>query len=90
MGRLEGLLDTLASAYGAGATVSPSTTSSRSWARPGRWPRGTSPTPSTPARPAKALDVLHRMLAAGDSHPLVVLPCSTATTARCCGWTAPG
>jgi DNA polymerase III subunit delta len=72
MGRLEGLLDTLASAYGAGAKVSSDDL------EPFLGAAGSlAPWDLTDAidagDPAKALDVLHRMLASGDSHPLVVL-----------------
>jgi DNA polymerase-3 subunit delta len=72
MGRLEGLLDTLASAYGTGATVTvddlePFLGSAGALA----------PWDLTDAiddgNPAKALAVLHRMLAAGESHPLRVM-----------------
>ena len=72
MGRLEGLLDTLASAYGTGATVSSDDL------EPFLGTAGTlAPWDLTDAidsgDAARALDVLHRMLAAGDSHPLVVM-----------------
>jgi DNA polymerase-3 subunit delta len=72
MGRLEGLLDTLASAYGAGATVSSDDL------EPFLGAAGTlAPWDLTDAidsgDSARALDVLHRMLAAGDSHPLVAM-----------------
>jgi DNA polymerase-3 subunit delta len=72
MGRLEGLLDTLASAYGAGAKVSPDDL------EPFLGAAGSlAPWDLTDAidagDPAKALDVLRRMLASGDSHPLVVM-----------------
>ena len=72
MGRLEGLLDTLASAYGAGAKVSADDL------EPFLGAAGSlAPWDLTDAidagDPAKALDVLHRMLASPDSHPLVVL-----------------
>jgi DNA polymerase-3 subunit delta len=72
MGRLEGLLDTLASAYGTGATVSSDDL------EPFLGAAGTlAPWDLTDAvdsgDSARALDVLHRMLAAGDSHPLVVM-----------------
>ena len=53
--------------------ASVSTSWSRSWARRARSPRGTSPTPSTGATLAAALTTLHRMMAAGGRHPLVVL-----------------
>jgi DNA polymerase-3 subunit delta len=72
MGRLAGLLDTLAAAYGRGATV---TTSDL---EPFLGEAGAlAPWDLTDAvdsgRTAPALGVLHRMLAAGESHPLVVL-----------------
>jgi DNA polymerase III subunit delta len=72
MGRLEGLLDTLASAYGAGARVSPDDL------EPFLGAAGSlAPWDLTDAidagDPAKALDVLRRTLASGDSHPLVVM-----------------
>ena len=72
MGRLAGLLDTLAAAYGRGATV----------AAPDLEPflgeaGALAPWDLTDAvdagRTAPALEVLHRMLTAGESHPLVVL-----------------
>jgi DNA polymerase-3 subunit delta len=72
MGRLEGLLGTLASAYGPGATVSlddldPFLGAAGSLA----------PWDLTDAidagETAKSLAVLHRMLGAGESHPLVVM-----------------
>ena len=72
MGRLAGLLDTLSSAYGRGATV---TAADREpflgeagalapWDLTDAIDAGTT---------AVALEVLHRMLAAGESHPLVIL-----------------
>ncbi len=71
MGRLEGLLDTLAAAYGPGATVQ-STSSSRSWATPVRL----APWDLTDAIDAgdipRALDALRRLLGR-DSHPLRVM-----------------
>jgi DNA polymerase-3 subunit delta len=72
MGRLEGLLDTLASAYGPGATV---TTADL---EPFLGEAGSlAPWDLTDAidagETATALSVLHRMLVAGDSHPLVVM-----------------
>ena len=72
MGRLEGLLDTLASAYGAGATVAVDDL------EPFLGEAGSlAPWDLTDAidagDTAKALHVLHRMLGAGDSHPLVVM-----------------
>jgi DNA polymerase III subunit delta len=72
MGRLEGLLDTLASAYGPGATVSSDDL------EPFLGAAGTlAPWDLTDAidsgDSARALDVLHRLLAAGDSHPLVAM-----------------
>lgn len=72
MGRLEGLLDTLAAAYGPGASVTvddlePFLGSAGSLA----------PWDLTDAidagKPARALGVLRRMLASPDSHPLRVL-----------------
>jgi DNA polymerase-3 subunit delta len=71
MGRLEGLLDTLASAYGDGATVSSDDL------EPFLGSAGTlAPWDLTDAidsgDSARALDVLHRLLA-GDSHPLVAM-----------------
>ena len=72
MGRLEGLLDTLASAYGAGATVSVDDL------EPFLGTAGAlAPWDLTDAvddgNVARALSVLHRMLAAGESHPLRVM-----------------
>jgi DNA polymerase-3 subunit delta len=72
MGRLEGLLDTLASAYGAGVTVSAEDL------QPFLGEAGSlAPWDLTDAIDAgetgKALGVLHRMLVAGDTHPLVVM-----------------
>ncbi len=72
MGRLAGLLDTLAAAYGAGATVTVDDL------EPFLGEAGAlAPWDLTDAidsgRTAPALDVLHRMLAAGESHPLVVI-----------------
>jgi DNA polymerase-3 subunit delta len=72
MGRLEGLLDTLAAAYGSGSTVTPGEL------EPFLGEAGSSaPWDLTDAidagEPARALGVLHRILAAGDSHPLVVM-----------------
>lgn len=72
MGRLEGLLDTLASAYGRGAAVSAEDLG------PFLGEAGTlAPWDLTDAvdagETAKALTVLHRMLVAGDTHPLVVM-----------------
>lgn len=72
MGRLAGLLATLASAYGPGATVSVDDL------EPFLGEAGSlAPWDLTDAvdagDTAKALSVLHRMLAAGDSHPLVVM-----------------
>jgi DNA polymerase III subunit delta len=72
MGRLEGLLDTLASAYGPGATVSAddlepflgTAGALAPWDLTDAIDAGTS---------AKALSVLHRMLDAPDSHPLRVM-----------------
>ena len=72
MGRLVGLLDTLASAYGRGATVTAADL------EPFLGEAGAlAPWDLTDAidagRTAPALEVLHRMLSAGESHPLVVL-----------------
>ena len=72
MGRLVGLLDTLASAYGPGATVSADDLD------PFLGTAGAlAPWDLTDAidagRSAKALSVLHRMLDAPDSHPLRVM-----------------
>ncbi len=72
MGRLAGLLDTLAAAYGPGATVTLSDL------EPFLGEAGAlAPWDLTDAidagRTAPALEVLHRMLSAGESHPLVVL-----------------
>jgi DNA polymerase-3 subunit delta len=72
MGRLEGLLDTLASAYGPGATVSAEDL------EPFLGTAGAlAPWDLTDAidagKSAKALGVLHRMLAGADSHPLRVM-----------------
>ena len=72
MGRLAGLLDTLAAAYGLGATVTVGDL------EPFLGEAGAlAPWDLTDAidagRTAPALEVLHRMLSAGESHPLVVL-----------------
>jgi DNA polymerase-3 subunit delta len=72
VGRLEGLLDTLASAYGTGATVTVGEL------EPFLGEAGSlAPWDLTDAidagQTAQALSVLHRMLGAGDSHPLVVM-----------------
>ncbi|MGO8869945.1 MAG: DNA polymerase III subunit delta [Acidimicrobiales bacterium] len=72
MGRLEGLLDTLASAYGTGASVSVDDL------EPFLGTAGSlAPWDLTDAidegKTARALGVLHRMLAAGESHPLVII-----------------
>jgi DNA polymerase III subunit delta len=72
VGRLQGLLETLASAYGSGATVTVAEL------EPFLGEAGSSaPWDLTDAIDAgatsKALSVLHRMLGAGDSHPLVVM-----------------
>jgi DNA polymerase III subunit delta len=72
MGRLAGLLDTLASAYGPGASVAPDDLepflgeagSLATWELTDAIDAG---------KTAKALSVLHRMLEAGGSHPLVVM-----------------
>jgi DNA polymerase-3 subunit delta len=72
MGRLAGLLDTLAAAYGMGATVTLDDL------EPFLGEAGSlAPWDLTDAidagDAAKALGVLHRMLTAGESHPLVVM-----------------
>ena len=72
MGRLAGLLDTLAAAYGRGSTVTASDL------EPFLGEAGAlAPWDLTDAidagRTAPALGVLHRMLSAGESHPLVIL-----------------
>ena len=72
MGRLVGLLDTLAAAYGQGATVSAADL------EPFLGEAGAlAPWDLTDAidagKTAPALSVLHRMLTAGESHPLVIL-----------------
>jgi DNA polymerase III subunit delta len=72
MGRLAGLLDTLAAAYGIGATVTLDDL------EPFLGEAGSlAPWDLTDAidagDAAKALGVLHRMLTAGESHPLVVM-----------------
>ncbi len=72
MGRLAGLLDTLAAAYGRGALVSATDL------EPFLGGAGAlAPWDLTDAidagRTAPALGVLHRMLSAGESHPLVIL-----------------
>ncbi len=72
VGRLEGLLDTLASAYGPRATVTAADL------EPFLGEAGAlAPWDLTDAidagDTARALTVLHRMLGAGDSHPLVVM-----------------
>ncbi len=72
MGRLAGLLATLAAAYGQGATVSAADL------EPFLGEAGAlAPWDLTDAidagRTAPALGVLHRMLSAGESHPLVIL-----------------
>ena len=72
MGRLAGLLDTLAAAYGRGATVTAADL------EPFLGEAGAlAPWDLTDAidagRTAPALEVLHRMLSAGESHPLVIL-----------------
>jgi DNA polymerase-3 subunit delta len=72
MGRLEGLLDTLAAAYGRGATVSADDL------EPFLGTAGNlAPWDLTDAidagKPARALSVLHRMLDAPDSHPLRIM-----------------
>ena len=72
MGRLAGLLDTLAAAYGRGATVTAADL------EPFLGEAGAlAPWDLTDAidagRMAPGLEVLHRMLWAGESHPLVVL-----------------
>jgi DNA polymerase-3 subunit delta len=72
MGRLSGLLDTLAAAYGRGTTVTAADL------EPFLGEAGAlAPWDLTDAidagRTAPALEVLHRMLSAGETHPLVVL-----------------
>ncbi len=72
VGRLEGLLDTLAAAYGSGATVTSADL------EPFLGEAGSlAPWDLTDAidggDTARALTVLHRMLAAGGAHPLVVM-----------------
>ena len=72
MGRLSGLLDTLAAAYGQGATVAAGDL------EPFLGEAGAlAPWDLTDAidagKTAPALGVLHRMLIAGESHPLVIL-----------------
>ena len=72
VGRLEGLLETLAAAYGTGATVTSADL------EPFLGEAGSlAPWDLTDAidggETAKALSVLRRMLGAGDSHPLVVM-----------------
>ena len=72
MGRLAGLLDTLASAYGQGATVGAADL------EPFLGGAGAlAPWDLTDAidagRTAPALEVLHRMLSAGEAHPLGIL-----------------
>ena len=72
MGRLAGLLDTLAAAYGRGATVTAAEL------EPFLGEAGAlAPWDLTDAidagKTAPALEVLHRMLSAGESHPLVIL-----------------
>jgi DNA polymerase III subunit delta len=72
MGRLEGLLDTLASAYGRGATVSADDL------EPFLGTAGNlAPWDLTDAidagKAARALSVLHRMLDAPESHPLRIM-----------------
>jgi len=72
MGRLAGLLETLAAAYGRGATVTAADLEPflgeagalASWDLTDAIDAG---------RTAAALGVLHRMLSAGESHPLVIL-----------------
>jgi DNA polymerase III subunit delta len=72
MGRLEGLLDTLAAAYGAGATVSLDDLEPFLGAAGALAPWDLTDAIDA-GETAKALTVLHRMLEAGDSHPLVVM-----------------
>jgi DNA polymerase-3 subunit delta len=72
MGRLAGLLDTLAAAYGPASTVTVADL------EPFLGEAGAlAPWDLTDAidagRTAPALEVLHRMLSAGESHPLVIL-----------------
>jgi DNA polymerase-3 subunit delta len=72
MGRLEGLLDTLASAYGPGATVSLDDLDPFLGAAGALAPWDLTDAIDA-GETAKALTVLHRMLVAGESHPLVVM-----------------
>jgi DNA polymerase III subunit delta len=72
MGRLEGLLDTLASAYGPGATVSADELDPFLGAAGSLAPWDLTDAVDA-GSVAKALGVLHRMLASGESHPLVVM-----------------
>ena len=72
MGRLAGLLETLASAYGRGSTVSASDLEPFLGEAGALAPWDLTDAINT-GRTASALEVLHRMLAAGESHPLVVL-----------------
>ena len=73
VGALDGILRTLAATYGDGAPLRRRATSSRSSARPAACRRGTSPTPSTPATPARRSTLLARMIGAGERHPLQVM-----------------
>jgi DNA polymerase-3 subunit delta len=72
MGRLEGLLDTLAAAYGPGATVSLDDLGPFLGAAGALAPWDLTDAIDA-GETAKALTVLHRMLEAGESHPLVVM-----------------
>ena len=73
VGRLDGLLATLAGDVRRAAGRSAPTTSSRSSARPAACRRGSSPTPSTPATPRPRSALLARMTGAGGRHPLQVM-----------------
>ncbi len=72
MGRLAGLLDTLAAAYGAGATVSVDDLEPFLGEAGALAPWDLTDAIDDGATP-RALEVLHRILTAGESHPLPVL-----------------
>jgi len=72
MGRLEGLLDTLVSAYGPGATVTADDLEAFLGEAGSLYPWDLADAIDG-GDAAVALSVLHRMLVAGDSHPLVVM-----------------
>ncbi len=72
MGRLEGLLDTLASAYGPGTTVSAADLEPFLGAAGALAPWDLTDAVDA-GRPAQALSVLRRMLDAPDAHPLRVM-----------------